>query len=155
MTPESPSPVSRRAFVLTGLAAAAYTTRPASAQSRDLATLTVKQASELVRRREVSSLELTEACLARIERLGRTINAFITVTREQAVAAARAADEEIRRGRRRGPLHGLPIALKDNIDTADIKTTAASGVFKDRVPADDAEVVTRLKNAGVVLVRSG
>jgi aspartyl-tRNA(Asn)/glutamyl-tRNA(Gln) amidotransferase subunit A len=152
MTPESPSPVSRREFVLAGLAAATYATLPVSAQSRDLATLTLKQASELVRRRDVSSVELIEACLARIERHNRAINAFITVTREQAMAAARAADEEIRRGRRRGPLHGIPVALKDNIDTAGIKTTAASGVFKDRVPADDADVVTRLKNAGAVLV---
>jgi aspartyl-tRNA(Asn)/glutamyl-tRNA(Gln) amidotransferase subunit A len=152
MTPESPSPVSRRAFVLTGLAAATYATLPVSAQSRDLATLTLKQASELVRRRDVSSVELTEACLARIERHDRAINAFITLTREQAMAAARAADEEIRRGRRRGPLHGIPIALKDNIDTAGIKTTAASGVFKDRVPTEDAEVVIRLKAAGAVLL---
>jgi aspartyl-tRNA(Asn)/glutamyl-tRNA(Gln) amidotransferase subunit A len=112
----------------------------------------LKQASELVRRRDVSSVELTEACLARIERHDRAINAFITVTREQAMAAARAADEEIRRGRRRGPLHGIPIALKDNIDTAGIKTTAASGVFKDRVPTEDAEAVVRLKTAGAVLL---
>jgi aspartyl-tRNA(Asn)/glutamyl-tRNA(Gln) amidotransferase subunit A len=152
MTTESPSPVSRREFVLTGLAAATYAALPVSAQSRDLATLTLKQASELVRRRDVSSVELTEACLARIERHDRAINAFITVTREPAMAAARAADEEIRRGRRRGPLCGIPIALKDNIDTAGIKTTAASGVFKDRVPTEDAEVVVRLQRAGAVLV---
>ena len=96
-------------------------------------------------------MELTQACLARIERHDRAINAFITITREQALAAAREMEEEIRRGRRRGPLHGIPIALKDNIDTAGVLTTAASGVFKDRVPADDADVVVRLKNAGAVL----
>lgn len=147
-----PSRVSRREFVLTGLAAAASATFPVAAQSRDLATLTLKEASELVRRRRVSPVELTEACLARIDRYDRTINAFIMVTREQALAAAREAEGEIRRGRWRGPLHGVPIALKDNIDTAGIRTTAASGVFKDRVPDEDAEVVVRLKRAGAILL---
>jgi aspartyl-tRNA(Asn)/glutamyl-tRNA(Gln) amidotransferase subunit A len=146
------SNVSRREFVLTGLAAAAYSTLPASAQSRELAALTLKQASELVRRKDVSPVELTEACLARIERHDRAINAFITVMREQALAAAREMEGELRRGRRRGPLHGIPIALKDNIDTAAVLTTAASGVFKDRVPAEDAEVVVRLRRAGAVLL---
>ena len=152
MTTDSRSHLSRRDFVLTGLAAAAYTTWPVSAQSRDLATLTLKQASDLVRQKDVSPVELTEACLARIERHDRAINAFITVTREQALAAAREIDGELRRGRPRGPLHGIPIALKDNIDTAGVLTTAASGVFKDRVPADDAEVVVRLKRAGAVIL---
>jgi aspartyl-tRNA(Asn)/glutamyl-tRNA(Gln) amidotransferase subunit A len=137
---------------MTGLAAAAWSALPASAQSRDLPTLTLKDASELVRRREVSPVALTEACLTRIERHDRAINAFITVTREPALAAAREMEEEIRRGRRRGPLHGIPIALKDNIDTAGIRTTAASGVFKDRVPTEDADVVVRLKRAGAVLI---
>jgi aspartyl-tRNA(Asn)/glutamyl-tRNA(Gln) amidotransferase subunit A len=166
------SQVCRREFVRTGLAAAtAWSALPAFVQaaaevsarpalserqrvegSRELATLTLTEASELVRRRDVSAVALTEACLARIERHNRTINAFITVTREQAMAAAREADDDIRRGRRRGPLHGIPIALKDNIDTAGILTTAASGVFKDRVPTEDAEVVVRLKKAGAVLL---
>ena len=144
--------VSRREFVLTGLAAAAGPALPASAQTRDLTMLTLKQASELVRRRAVSPVDLTEACLARIERHDRAINAFITVTREQALSLAHEMDAELRRGSRRGPLHGIPIAVKDNIDTAGIKTTAASGVFKDRVPTEDAEVVTRLKKAGAVLL---
>ncbi len=152
MTREPPSPVSRRAFVLTGLAAATSAALPVSAQSRDLATLTLTQASELVRRRDVSPVELAAACLARIERHDRAINAFITVTREQALVTAREREAEIRRGHRRGPLHGIPIALKDNIDTAAIRTTAASGVFEDRVPGNDAAVVTRLKNAGAVLL---
>jgi aspartyl-tRNA(Asn)/glutamyl-tRNA(Gln) amidotransferase subunit A len=146
------SRVSRREFVVTGLAAAAWSALPASAQSRDLTTLTLKEASELVRRREVSPVALTEACLTRIERHDRAINAFITVTREQALISAREMESEIRRGQRRGPLHGIPIALKDNIDTAGIRTTAASGVFKDRVPEEDADVVVRLKRAGAVLV---
>ena len=144
--------VSRREFVLTGLTAVASSALPIAAQPRDLATLTLKEASELVRRRDVSPVELTQACLARIDRHEPAINAFITVTREQALAAARELEGEIRRGRRRGPLHGIPVALKDNIDTAGVPTTAASGVFKDRVPAADADVVVRLKNAGAVLL---
>lgn len=169
MTDDSASRISRRDFILTGAAAGACAALPASAfaggfggtgfaqgttegRSRDLATLTLKQASDLLRRRDVSPVELTEACLARIERHEPAINAFITVTREQALAAARELEGEIRRGRRRGPLHGIPIALKDNIDTAGVLTTAASGVFKDRVPAADADVVGRLKNAGAVLL---
>ena len=154
-------PLSRRDFIITGLASAfvratadtsAFAQASADMSARDLAALTLKEASELVRRRAASAVELTEACLARIDRNDRAINSFITVTRDQALAAARAADDEIRRGRRRGPLHGIPIALKDNIDTAGIRTTAASGVFKDRVPTEDANVVVRLKQAGAVLV---
>jgi aspartyl-tRNA(Asn)/glutamyl-tRNA(Gln) amidotransferase subunit A len=106
----------------------------------------------LLRRRAVSPVELTLACLARIERLNPTLNAFITVTAEQALQQAREAEAEIQRGRWRGPLHGVPLALKDLIDTAGIPTTAASAVFKDRIPAEDAEVVSRLKAAGAVLL---
>jgi aspartyl-tRNA(Asn)/glutamyl-tRNA(Gln) amidotransferase subunit A len=137
---------------MTGLAVAAWSALRASAQSRDLTSLTLKEASELVRRRRVSPVALTEACLTRIERHDRAINAFITVTREQAMAAARQMEQEIGQGRWRGPLHGIPVALKDNIDTAGVLTTAASAVFKDRVPAEDAEVVVRLNKAGAVLV---
>ena len=146
------SDVSRREFVFTGLAAAAWSTLSKAAQSQDLATLTLKQASDLLRRKDVSPVELTQACLARIDRYDREINAFITVTRDRALAAARETEAEIGRGARRGPLHGIPIALKDNIDTAGVRTTAASGVFKDRVPAEDAEVVIRLKKAGAIVL---
>jgi aspartyl-tRNA(Asn)/glutamyl-tRNA(Gln) amidotransferase subunit A len=145
------SPHTRREFLIAGLAAAASAV-PAFPASQDLATLSLRQASDLVRRKRVSPVELTEACLTRIDRHNRAINAFITVTREQALAAAREMEGELRRGRRRGPLHGLPIALKDNIDTAGIRTTAASGVLKDRVPTEDAEVVVRLKKAGAVIL---
>jgi aspartyl-tRNA(Asn)/glutamyl-tRNA(Gln) amidotransferase subunit A len=114
--------------------------------------LTVKEASDLIRRKDVSPVDLTQACLARIDRYNKAINAFITVTRDQALASAREMETEMRRGKLRGPLHGIPIALKDNIDTAGILTTAASGVFKDRVPGEDAEVVVRLKKAGAILL---
>jgi aspartyl-tRNA(Asn)/glutamyl-tRNA(Gln) amidotransferase subunit A len=175
MKPGSQLDVSRRKFVLTGLAAAAHSAfaegyggtglsapphfveaqRPqgsGSVPSTELTTLTLKQAAELIRRRDVSPVELTEACLARIERHDGAINAFITLGRDQALAIAREIEGELRRGRPRGPLHGVPIALKDNIDTAGMRTTAASGVFKDRVPSEDAEVVVRLKRAGAVIL---
>jgi aspartyl-tRNA(Asn)/glutamyl-tRNA(Gln) amidotransferase subunit A len=154
--------LSRRDFVLTGLAATAGSVLPASsfaqaaggasARSRDLAMLTLKEASDLVRRKDVSPVDLTQACLARIDRYNKAINAFITVTRDEALSTAREMEAEMKRGKPRGPLHGIPIALKDNIDTAGILTTAASGVFKGRVPGEDAEVVVRLKRAGAILL---
>ena len=144
--------LSRREFVAMSLGVAASATLPALAASPDLAALTLKQAADLIRRREVSPVELTQACLTRIDKYNPSINAFITVTREQALATAREMEAEQKRGKLRGPLHGIPIALKDNIDTAGTKTTAASAVFKDRVPAEDAEVVVRLKRAGAILL---
>src|ERR1051325_5057391 len=116
----------------------------------ELTTLPLAEASELVRRRKVSPVELTRACLARIEQLNPVLNAFITITADLALAQARSAETEIQRGRWRGPLHGIPIALKDLFDTEGIKTTAGSAVYKDRVPARDADVVERLKAAGAV-----
>lgn len=112
----------------------------------------ILQTSELLRQGSVSPVELTADCLARIETLNPKLNAFITVTAESALAAARQAEAEIRRGAWRGPLHGIPLALKDLIDTAGVPTTAASLLFKDRIPTEDAEVVRRLKAAGAVLL---
>jgi aspartyl-tRNA(Asn)/glutamyl-tRNA(Gln) amidotransferase subunit A len=142
----------RRTFLVAAVGAAAGALRPAVAQSQGVATLTLKQASEQLRRRAVSAVELTQACLERIETYNPTLNAFITVTGEHALATAREMDAERQRGRWRGPLHGIPIALKDNVDTAGIRTTAASELFKERVPSEDAEVVRRLKAAGAILV---
>jgi len=112
----------------------------------------IVETSELLRKGKLSPVELTKKCLAQIEKLNPTLNAFITVTAELALTQARAAEAEILRGRWRGPLHGIPLAVKDLIDTAGIRTTAASAVFKDRIPAEDADVVRRLKNAGAVLL---
>lgn len=112
----------------------------------------IVETSELLRKRKLSPVELTKICLAQIEKLNPTLNAFITVTSGPAMTQARLAEGEIVRGNWRGPLHGIPLALKDLIDTAGIRTTAASALFKDRVPAEDAEVVRRLKNAGAVLL---
>jgi len=121
-------------------------------KSGEVTQLSLKDASAMVRRKAVSPVELTQACLARIERLNPALNAFITVTAEQALREARDAEAEIQKGKWRGPLHGIPIALKDLFDTAGVRTTAGSGVFKDRVPEQDAEVVRRLRAAGAVLL---
>jgi len=118
----------------------------------DLALLTVAAASDQVRKKTISPVDLAHACLQRIERLNPLLNAYITVTAEAALTQARELEAEVQRGRWRGPLHGIPVALKDNIDTAGIRTTAASELFKDRVPSEDAEVVRRLKNAGAILL---
>jgi len=95
---------------------------------------------------------LLEACVARIDTYNPKLNAFISVMRSQAVAQARQLDAEQKAGRLRGPLHGIPIGLKDNIDTASFRTTAASAVFDDRVPAEDAEVTRKLKAAGAICI---
>jgi aspartyl-tRNA(Asn)/glutamyl-tRNA(Gln) amidotransferase subunit A len=112
----------------------------------------IVETSELLRKGKLSPVELTKKCLAQIEKLNPTLNAFITVTAELALTQARTAEAEILRGHWRGPLHGIPLALKDLIDTAGIRTAAASALFKDRIPAEDAEVVRRLKEAGAVLL---
>ena len=104
----------------------------------------------LYRSGQLSPLELTRQCLARIEALNPSLNAFITVTAEQALAEAAQAERELRAGQDRGPLHGIPIALKDLIDTAGVRTTCASRILKDHVPAQDAPLVTRLRAAGAV-----
>jgi aspartyl-tRNA(Asn)/glutamyl-tRNA(Gln) amidotransferase subunit A len=110
------------------------------------------EASELLRTKKLSPVELAQACLARIEALNPELNAFITVTAEMALGQARAAEAEIQRGNWRGPLHGIPLAFKDLIDVAGVPTTAASAVFENRVAKEDAEVVRRLKAAGALIV---
>jgi aspartyl-tRNA(Asn)/glutamyl-tRNA(Gln) amidotransferase subunit A len=113
---------------------------------------TVVELGPRLRRKEVSPVELTRVCLDRIEKFNPALNAFITVTAESALAEARAAETEISRGEWRGLLHGIPVALKDLIDTAGTRTTAASAVFEHRVPTEDAEVVRRLRQAGAVML---
>ena len=113
---------------------------------------TILELAEQIRQRSVSPVELATQCLARIERVNPALNAFITVTADQALAQARQAEAEIRGGAWRGPLHGIPLGLKDLIDTAGVRTTAASALFKERIPTEDAEVVRRLQNAGAVFL---
>jgi aspartyl-tRNA(Asn)/glutamyl-tRNA(Gln) amidotransferase subunit A len=153
----------RREFLLAASASTAAMSLPILGQSarsdpervegaRDLATLTVSEAFDLIRRRQISIVELTEACLRRIDAYNPALNAVVTIAREEALQTARQLDTEHRRGGRRGPLHGIPVALKDNIDTAGIRTTGASALFKDRVPDEDAFVVSRLKAAGAIVL---
>src|SRR5579864_8491912 len=120
--------------------------------AENLAALTVADAAARIRFRAVTSTQLVNAYLERIEVYNPKLNAFITVMRAEALARARELDAEQAAGRSRGPLHGVPIALKDNIDTAGTRTTGASALFDDRVPTQDAEVTRRLKSAGAVLI---
>jgi aspartyl-tRNA(Asn)/glutamyl-tRNA(Gln) amidotransferase subunit A len=117
-----------------------------------LTDLSLTEASARIRQRTVTPTNLTEACLARIEKYNPQLNAFITVMKDQALAQARDLDAEQRTGKFRGPLHGIPIGLKDLFDTAGVRTTAASAVFAGRIPTEDAEVTRRLKSAGAIII---
>lgn len=118
----------------------------------DPSRLTIVELGAAFRARRLSPVEVTQHCLERIARLDPALHAFITVTGDLALEQARAAAAELSRGHDRGPLHGVPIALKDLIDTAGIRTTGASALFEDRVPTEDAEVVRRLHEAGAVML---
>ncbi len=124
----------------------------------DLAFASIDVIGKLFRTRKLSPLELTKLLLARIERLNPKLNAYITVTNELALAQAKKAESELfaprgRKGHRdRGPLHGIPISLKDNIYTKGIRTTAGSKILTDFIPREDAVVVAPLKQAGAVLL---
>ena len=114
--------------------------------------LTLEEAAALVRDRRISPTELTEACLARIEAVESRLNAFVTVTADLARAQAREAADEIAAGRYRGPLHGIPVAVKDLFATKGIRTTAGSRILAEWIPDEDATVVRRLREAGAVLL---
>src|SRR5580658_1613181 len=117
-----------------------------------IAGLSLAEAAAQLRSGAVTSVQLTQACLERIRIYNPKVDAYITVLSEQALAQAAQLDQEKKANKLRGPLHGVPIALKDNIDTAGIRTTAASKVYDDRVPTEDAEVVRRLSAAGAVFI---
>jgi aspartyl-tRNA(Asn)/glutamyl-tRNA(Gln) amidotransferase subunit A len=125
---------------------------------RDVAFASIEEIGKLFRKRKLSPVEVTKLMLERIERLNPKLNAYLTVTAEQALAQAKKAEAELyaprgRKGHRdRGPLHGIPISLKDNIYTKDIRTTAGSKILRDFVPQHDALVVSQLKEAGAVLL---
>src|SRR6202795_1439789 len=120
--------------------------------SEEQVLFTICELSRKIRDREISPVELTHHCLVLIEKLNPLLNAYITVTAESALERARLAEREIFRGAYLGPLHGIPIGLKDIIDVAGVRTTAASAQFKDRVPSEDAEVVRRLRCGGAVFL---
>ncbi|MFB3918304.1 MAG: amidase [Terriglobales bacterium] len=125
---------------------------PKTTDHKEAATLPISELSARLRTRELSPVEVTQACLAQIEDADPKLNAFITVTAELALQQARDAEAEIRHGKWRGALHGVPITLKDLIDTKGVRTTAGSELFKNRTPQQDAEVVRRLRAAGAVLL---
>ena len=118
----------------------------------NLCYLTITEAAELLRQQELSPAELTQAFLRRIEATDGELHSFITVLNDQALADARTAEAEILRGEYKGPLHGIPFALKDLYDTAGVRTTSGSRVDIDRVPTEDATTTARLKAAGAILL---
>ncbi|MBI1886054.1 MAG: Asp-tRNA(Asn)/Glu-tRNA(Gln) amidotransferase subunit GatA [Chloroflexi bacterium] len=118
----------------------------------ELQALTLAEAARLIAGRELSPRELTEECLERIEAVEPKLNAFITVTADEALEAARRAEGAIAAGEYRGPLHGIPVGLKDLFATRGVRTTAGSKIMADHVPDEDATVVRRLKEAGAVIV---
>ena len=116
--------------------------------------LTIHDAADLLTRREVSSTELTESVLARIENVDERVKAFVTVTGERALTDAKAADARVVSGRL-GPLDGVPMMLKDNICTTGIRTTCSSKMLENFVPPYNAHVAERLRESGAVLVGKG
>src|SRR3989454_9525134 len=122
----------------------------------ELAFASIEQVAPLIRKKKISPVELAELMLRRIERLNPKLNAYISVTADLAVKQARKAEAEIcaprSRAGYRGPLHGIPVSLKDNIYSAGIRTTAGAKVLFDFVPEEDASVAVRLREAGAVLL---
>ena len=118
----------------------------------ELAYMSAAEQGRLIRERKLSPVELVQLCLKRIERYNPVLRAYITVCGEAALAAARQAELEIGRGDYRGPLHGIPFGVKDQLCTAGIRTTLGSRIFADHVPDFDATVITRLREAGAILI---
>jgi amidase len=152
-------PISRRDFGLAlGVAAVAATGRAASTQSPvrtpgsadELCDLGAIELAARLRRKDVSAREVMAAHLARIERINPKVNAIVTLVAERALADAARADEQASRGGPLGVLHGLPVAHKDLVDTAGIRTTRGSPFYRDHVPARDALIVTRIRAAGAI-----
>ena len=113
---------------------------------------TLTEVSAMIHNKTVTSKQLVTALLDRIDIYNPKINCYITVMAKEALAQADVLDAEAKSGKFRGPLHGIPIGLKDNIDTAGTRTTAASPMFKDRVPAEDATIVRKLKDSGAIIL---
>ena len=118
----------------------------------ELPFLSASELSDLMASKEVSPVEATEAYLDRIESLDGKFRAYVTVTADLALEAAKRAEQEIAQGKHRGPMHGVPVAVKDQIYTKGIVTTGGSPVFNDFIPTVDATVIANLKAAGAVLL---
>jgi aspartyl-tRNA(Asn)/glutamyl-tRNA(Gln) amidotransferase subunit A len=114
--------------------------------------LTIREASTLIAERKLSPVELTKACIARTEALDATLNTYVAFTPELALEAAGAAEAEILEGRHRGPMHGIPVGLKDIYDTQGVATTGHSNLLKGRVPTEDAFTVAKLRESGAVIM---
>lgn len=145
------SPITRReAAQLLGVAAAA--SQLVAAEGPDVCFLTATEMATLIRRKKLSARETLDAHLKQIERVNPKVNAIVTLVAEQAIENARKADEAQARGAALGPLHGLPIAHKDLVETAGIRTTFGSRIFKDNVPKHDAILVERIRQAGAICI---
>ena len=120
--------------------------------TQDLTRLSIAQVSDLIKSSQISPVDLVEMTVARIDELDGAINSYITVMEDQALRSAREAERRIRAGEYLGPLHGIPIGLKDIIDTKDVLTTNGSKVDANHVPDQDATVTRRLTDAGAVIV---
>jgi len=148
--------ITRRGLMAGAAATAALAATGADAQRKsgndDLTKLSIAEASRRIAARELSPVELTRAYLERIESVDPRLNSYITVTADRALEQARVLEAELGRGQNRGALHGIPLGLKDNIDTAGTLTTAASAVYADRIPTEDAECVRKLRDAGAVFL---
>ncbi|MBI2649058.1 MAG: Asp-tRNA(Asn)/Glu-tRNA(Gln) amidotransferase subunit GatA [Thaumarchaeota archaeon] len=120
--------------------------------SRQVCGLSITDAAKLVKDKEISSTEIVKAILERIEIVNPKINAYISVLGKESLAAAKRADEEIRSGKYRGPLHGIPVSLKDNIAAKGTITSAASKILAENVTDYDATAVERLKRAGAIII---
>lgn len=156
--------ISRRDFLGTGVALAAATAWPGGARwlfephdagartALELPFASAREAARAIRRREVSSVELTEHLLDRVRRYEPALNAFTTVLEEEALGRAREADEALRRGRIRGPLHGVPVSVKEAFSVEGVRTTAGAPFLSDHVPERDAVAVRRLRASGAVIL---
>ncbi|PKB80348.1 MAG: hypothetical protein BZY88_09100, partial [SAR202 cluster bacterium Io17-Chloro-G9] len=118
----------------------------------ELVTLTIAELAPRIKAREISPVELTEAALAQVDRLQPTLNSFITILHERARSQAKEQEAAVMRGEYRGPLHGIPIGIKDNIATAGIRTTVGTKVLANHVPTEDAFVVNRVEEAGAIIL---
>ena len=125
---------------------------PRSAADQPLARQSARELARLIRTRTVSPVEVLDAHLAVIAALNPKLNAIVTLAADQARDTAKRAENAVMKGEPLGPLHGLPTAIKENTLTAGIRTTFGSPLFKDFVPAEDAEVVRRLKVAGAIVI---
>jgi len=118
----------------------------------DIPFLSVAQLSELIKNRTISPVETVEAYLDRIDSLNGKLYAYLTVCRDEALQAAKESERALEQGEYRGPLHGVPVAVKDQLNTAGIRTTSGTPIFGDFVPEEDATVIAKLKSAGAILL---